>query len=134
MSRILFATVPIVGHINPLLPLARALVGRGHDVRWYSGPRHRPRIEATGAKFIGFIRAHNYNDLQLDAEFPARAALKGLDQLRFDLMRTLIDAAPGQLADIEAIVNDWPPDVIVADPTMFGAAVLHKRRDIRLAI
>ncbi len=134
MSRILFATVPIVGHINPLLPLARALVGRGHDVRWYSGPRHRLRIEATGAGFIGFIRAHNYNDQQIDTEFPARSALKGLDQLRFDLMRIFIDAAPGQLADIEAIANDWPPDVIVADPTMFGAAFAHERRDIPLAM
>jgi len=37
MARILFATVPVTGRINPLLDLARLLVARGHQVRWYSG-------------------------------------------------------------------------------------------------
>ncbi|MGJ7506559.1 glycosyltransferase [Variovorax sp. GT1P44] len=133
MARILFATVPVIGHINPLLPLARSLVGRGHEVRWYSGRKHAARIEATGARFTGYAVARDYDDLQLEKEFPGRSALKGLDQLRFDLTRIFIDAAPGQYADIEAIVREWQPEVIVADPTMFGAGIAHERLDIPLA-
>jgi UDP:flavonoid glycosyltransferase YjiC (YdhE family) len=32
MARILIATTPAMGHISPLVPLAKALVGRGHDI------------------------------------------------------------------------------------------------------
>ena len=133
MPQILIATVPILGHINPMLPLARALVARGHDVRWYSGRKHAPRIQATGARFVGFTLARDYDDLQLEREFSGRSALKGIDQLRFDLMRIFIDAAPGQLADIEALTQAWRPDVIVADPTLFGAGFAHERLGIPLA-
>ena len=31
--RFLFATTPLPGHVNPGLPIARALVERGHEVR-----------------------------------------------------------------------------------------------------
>ena len=134
MAQILIATVPVLGHINPILPLARALVARGHDVRWYSGRKHAARIEATGARFLGFSLARDYDDLQFEKEFPGRSALAGLDQLRFDLMRIFIDAAPGQFADIEAITREWRPHVIVADPTMFGAGFAHERLDIALAM
>ena len=133
MSQILIATVPVIGHINPLLPLARALVSRGHELRWYSGRKHAARIEATGARFVSYTQARDYDDLQFEKEFPERAALHGLDQLRFDLMRIFIDPAPGQFADIEAIAREWRPAVIVADPTMFGAAFAHERMDIPLA-
>jgi MGT family glycosyltransferase len=134
MAQILIATVPVIGHINPIVPLARALVSRGHEVRWYSGRKHAARIEATGARFVGFTLARDYDDLQLEREFPGRSALAGLDQLRFDIMRVFIDPAPGQFADIEAIAQQWQPDVIVADPTMIGAGFVHERLDIPLAI
>ena len=45
-----------------------------------------------------------------------------------------MDPAPGQHADIDAIVQTWRPDVIVADPTMFGASFVHERQGIPLAI
>lgn len=134
MARILFASVPVIGHINPLLPLARSLFARGHDVRWYSGRKHAARIEATGAHFMGYTLARDYDDLRLEDEFPGRGALRGLDQLRFDMMRIFIDAAPDQYADIEAIARDWRPDVMVADPTMFGAGIAHERWGIALVI
>jgi MGT family glycosyltransferase len=127
MSRILVATVPVIGHIAPILPLARGLVARGHEVRWYSGRKYASRIEATGARFVSFARAPDYDDLKFDSQFAGRAALKGLDQLRFDLKRIFIDAAPGQLADIESIVSEWRSDVIVADPGMMGAAFAREK-------
>lgn len=32
MSRFLFATMPIVGHVAPIAPVARKLINRGHEV------------------------------------------------------------------------------------------------------
>ena len=37
MARFLLATMPITGHTTPGLPIAQALVARGHDVRVESG-------------------------------------------------------------------------------------------------
>ena len=44
MSRFLFATTPADGHTLPALPIARALIERGHSVRWYTGAKYAERI------------------------------------------------------------------------------------------
>ncbi len=49
MSRFLFATVPADGHTLPALPVARALIERGHSVRWYAGIKYEERITGIGA-------------------------------------------------------------------------------------
>ena len=134
MARILVATVPVIGHIVPILPLARGMIARGHEVLWYSGRKHADRIEATGARFVNFTQARDYDDLKFDSQFPGRSELKGLDQLRFDLKRIFIDAAPGQYADIEAIARQWRPDVMVADPGMMGAGYAREKLNIALVM
>ena len=134
MPRILVATVPVIGHIVPILPLASGLIARGHEVRWYSGRKYASRIESIGAGFVSFNQARDYDDLKFDSQFPGRSELKGLDQLRFDLKRVFIDAAPGQFADIEALTSEWRPDVIVADPGMMGAGFVHEKRNFPLVM
>ncbi len=79
MPRILVATVPVIGHIAPILPLARGLIERGHEVRWYSGRKHASRIEATGARFVSFAQAPDYDDLKFDSQFPERC--KGISPI-----------------------------------------------------
>ncbi len=37
MSAFRFATTPAAGHTLPGLPIARALIERGHAFRWYAG-------------------------------------------------------------------------------------------------
>lgn len=43
--------VPTTGHVDPSLPLAAELVGRGHQVTYYLTAAYRARVEATGATF-----------------------------------------------------------------------------------
>lgn len=134
MSRILFATVSVTGHINPLLPLARGLVAHGHEVRWLSGAKHAERIQATGARHVLFTKTRDWDDGDVDGEFPGRTAFKGIEQLKYDIKHVFTDMAPDQLADLEALANEWPPEVIVADPAMFGAALLHEKRNLPLVV
>src|SRR4051794_41004403 len=103
MARILIATVPVIGHLKPILSLARSLVSRGHEVSWYSGQKYRDVIASTGAIFYPYVSARDYDDSRIDAEFPGRVVLKGIAQLKYDLKHVFIDAAPGQLTDLEAI-------------------------------
>jgi UDP:flavonoid glycosyltransferase YjiC (YdhE family) len=41
--RILFSTTPALGHLLPLLPLARAARGHGHDVAVLTAQQNRER-------------------------------------------------------------------------------------------
>jgi UDP:flavonoid glycosyltransferase YjiC (YdhE family) len=127
MARILLATVPVIGHLAPFLPLARALVARGHDVRWYTGSKYRARVEATGARFFGYTRAREVDDARLDQEYEERARFRGVAQFKFDMKHLFMDAAPGQLADLRAISRSFAADVVVQDPAMLGALFHHEQ-------
>ena len=127
MARILIATTPAMGHISPLVPLAKALIGRGHDVRWYTATKYRARVEASGAQFVGYSRARDFDDANIDEEFPGRARLRGLAQLKYDMKHVFIDAAPGQAADIREIVQSFPADVLMYDAAMVGGLLVHEQ-------
>jgi UDP:flavonoid glycosyltransferase YjiC (YdhE family) len=127
MARILIATTPAMGHISPLVPLAKALVGRGHDVRWYTASKYRARIEASGAQFVGYSRARDFDDAKIDEEFPGRARLRGLAQLKYDMKHVFIDAAPDQAADIREIMQSFPADVLMYDAAMVGGLLVHEQ-------
>ena len=109
MARILVGSIPVVGHINPLVPIVRALCARGHEVRWYTGAKYRSKVEATGARFVGRTHARDYDDAQIEREFPGRANLRGIAQLKFDMKHVFIDNAPGQLRDIQQLAQNFAP-------------------------
>jgi UDP:flavonoid glycosyltransferase YjiC (YdhE family) len=127
MTRILIATTPAAGHVTPFAPLAKALVARGHDVRWYTASKYRQVVEASGASFAGYQRARDIDDAKLDLEFPQRGRLRGLAQLKHDMKHVFIDAAPDQLLDIRALLRESPADIVLHDSTMLGALFHHER-------
>ena len=47
--RVLVAVVPLSGHVGPVSGLVAELVGRGHEVRVYTGARHHARFADLGA-------------------------------------------------------------------------------------
>lgn len=131
MTRVLLATMPAAGHVGPLIPVARELVRRAHDVAWYTGSGYRDKVEATGAAFFDHVHAPNRDPGQLDVEFPQRAKLKGIAKFKFDLREVFIAAVPGQVADLENLLDEVRPDVIVAEPgTAAAAKVIEQRHGI----
>jgi MGT family glycosyltransferase len=125
LARFLLVTMPITGHVGPGLPIARKLVERGHDVRWYTGARFAERIEATGARHVPFRAAPDFDDLNIDEAYPGRAGRKEIQQFRWDLKHVFTDAAPGQVADLTEILADEPADVLVSDFSVVGVPLLH---------
>ncbi|HEX6605879.1 MAG TPA: nucleotide disphospho-sugar-binding domain-containing protein [Chloroflexia bacterium] len=127
MARFLIATMPITGHVGPGIPIARKLVERGHEVRWYTGSRFQAKVEATGARYVPMHAAYDFDDLAINDAFPGRAALKDFAQLKFDLKRIFGDAGIGQVADLKAIMQEYPADVILCDTGFAGARLLHEQ-------
>lgn len=57
--RVLMINVPYSGHVNPTIPLTKALVKAGHQVSYINAEPFRKKIEMTGAVFIPY---GNYPD------------------------------------------------------------------------
>ncbi len=133
MARILVGTVPVIGHINPLLPIARALVERGHDVAWLTGAKYRARIEATGARWLPTRYAPDYDDAHIDERFPDGKDLRGLARLKFGL-KTFVDCGLGQLVDLERVQRYFGADLLLSDPAFIGGFFFRERAGLPQAV
>ncbi len=134
MSRYLFAPMPFTGHVNPGIPIARELVARGHDVRWYSTPRFRRAIEAVGARYVPFYYAMPLDEERLEEMFLRRPKSGGIAQLRWDIKNIFVDFWPGALRDLGAELEREPADVIVGDSAAAAPEAVHARYDIAWAV
>jgi UDP:flavonoid glycosyltransferase YjiC (YdhE family) len=123
MSRFLICTMPLAGHINPALPIASALVRRGHEVWWYTGRTFRAAVEAAGARHAPMQAAAPAGD---EAFFPKLPELSGLAAANWGIKRAFIDPIPGQVADLRRILAEFPADVLVSDQVFGGAEALHE--------
>ncbi|HYK02034.1 MAG TPA: nucleotide disphospho-sugar-binding domain-containing protein [Thermoanaerobaculia bacterium] len=132
MARYLFAPMPFTGHVNPGLPIARELVRRGHDVRWYSTPRFKRSIEAIGARYVPYRNAMQLDEEHLDV-FKDRPA-EGIAQLRYDVKNIFVEFVRGALRDLEVELRREPADVIVGDNAAAVTEAVHQKLGIAWAV
>lgn len=112
--RVLFTGVPLLGHLLPQLPLARAFHGRGHGVCLMVPKSVTPHF--TGEDFevlpagadVGAIQAEVVRRTGEDvlAGATVAAQLEAFGNARIDL----------SVAESLAAARTWQPDLIVADP------------------
>lgn len=50
--KVLIASMPATGHVNPMLAIARILMTDGHEVTVHTGSTFRTRVEAARAEFF----------------------------------------------------------------------------------
>ena len=50
MAKALFLSLPLHGHVNPSLPLVRALVERGDEVVYFANAHFAARIAEAGGR------------------------------------------------------------------------------------
>lgn len=130
MARLLVATVPLTGHVQPMRLVVRELVARGHDVRWYGARKFAPSIEATGARFAAMRAARDWDDAAVEEALPALRGTRGLARVKLQLREMFIAPMADQLRDLEELVDAEPADAILADSAHLGAALLHERRQL----
>lgn len=129
MANILLLSVPVFGHVKPMLAIARALVTRGHRVRWLAGEAFRDRVIGTGAEFCGFREGFDFSQPALvpQALRAQRDRLRGLAQLRFDLRTFFIAPSAGFCRDLLALHQDAPADLLVCDSFLMAGAWWSER-------
>ncbi|MFL5777665.1 MAG: glycosyltransferase [Chloroflexota bacterium] len=110
------------GHLDPLVPLARAARSAGHVVAFAARPWMVPNAEDLG--FTAFATGSDRGLtpetrplLEVDIE-------RELDDLRDGFARRI---ARERATDLLPLCRDWRPDLVVWEETDFGAAVVAER-------
>jgi MGT family glycosyltransferase len=123
--KLLVASTPLTGHLNPLLAITRILLAEGHEITFLTGTAFRARIESSGAKFVSLPGRADF-----DARDPFSVApeLKdippGLEWLRVALKRIFVDPVPAQHQGLLQVLQEYQADVIVGDDMFFGVLPL----------
>ncbi|WP_137845268.1 nucleotide disphospho-sugar-binding domain-containing protein [Microbacterium sp. 2FI] len=123
MARFLISAMPFSGHVAPMRAVAAALVGRGHDVRFYSGAAFRDAIESTGARFVPWQAAPDFDENDLQPTFPRLVGKKGFGQLLINVEDVFINTSPAQVEDLRAEAERETWDAIVGDEMSIGTAL-----------
>jgi len=119
--KILLASTPATGHLNPLLAIGHILIDEGHDVGFLSGSVLRDRIEGIGAKFHAFPADADLDLRSFDSVFPELTTMApGPDWLRTVMERVFVDAVPAQHQGLQQVLQSFPADVVIGDDMLFG--------------
>jgi MGT family glycosyltransferase len=120
VSRFLFVVPPFVGHVNPTVGVAAALVQRGHQVAW-----------AGAATVVGPLAGDNgpVFDCAVPAtlSLPRPAGLRGFAALEVLWRDVLVPLADAMVADVAAAVDRFAPDVLVVDQQAMAGALVGNR-------
>jgi MGT family glycosyltransferase len=119
--KILIASTPATGHLNPLLAIGRILIAEGHEIVGLSGNALRERIEGIGAEFCPLPAGA---DIDLGDVVSVVPELKhippGPEWLRVAIERLFVDTIPAQHKGLQQVLRDFPADVIIGDDMIFG--------------
>lgn len=122
--KIVFTAVPGHGHVNPMVPLARALRRRGHDVTFVTGVEMRARVEDLG--FACVPAGPSTQKMQTDAlADPAVRELREPWQIAAAIFAGRVGPVLDDLTDV-----DLDADLIVHDAYDLAGPLLAAARGV----
>jgi MGT family glycosyltransferase len=120
VADILIAACPPIGHVDPLLTVARGLVARGDRVTFLTSERHAPKILAAGGLPAPLPAEADYDDSSLDADLPGRVDTSGIKRVNFDVTHIFVKRLPAQSAALATLSSENTFDAIIADSVFLG--------------
>ncbi len=124
--RVLITSVSAYGHLQPLIPLAKALVEAHHEVAIATGPDLIPRAEAAGLTAFDAGMSIGAAFERLVVLFPDQSynRLAPSEILGWYLPHLFGEVlAPAMLGDLEPVVQSWKPDVMVHETWEFAGPI-----------
>jgi MGT family glycosyltransferase len=119
VSRFLFVTLPLAGHVNPPAAVARVLAEHGHEVAWSgSEARLRPWLGPDAVVYQTGMRL-----------------FRGLEDTGFQAVKSLwegflVPFTRFTLPSVEKAVRDYRPDVVVTDQHALAGGLVAQRHDL----
>ncbi|MDG6105675.1 glycosyltransferase family 1 protein [Dactylosporangium aurantiacum] len=116
MSRFLFLSLPLTGHVNPMVAVAKVLLARGHEVLWAGSESFLRPLAGPDAVIHPIpLRAHRGQ------------AERGLDATRSRWEGYILPHTKHTRKGVEAAVEAFRPDLLVVDQhAIAGPIVAHR--------
>jgi MGT family glycosyltransferase len=119
--KILIASTPATGHLNPLLAITRILLAEGHEITFLTGSAFRTRTESSGAKFVSLPAGADFDLREILSVAPELKDIPpGLKWFRVAIERIFVDALRAQHQGLLHALQECQADVIVGDDMFFG--------------
>lgn len=120
--RILCTYAGGLGHVEPLIPVARAAQATGHAVTFTGGYRAAAALDALGFDVFPLGKPPTAR--------PSRMPLQEVDPARDESdvrERFIRGAARDRVPLVTALCGDWQPDLLLCDEMDFGSMVAAER-------
>lgn len=119
--KVIITSVPLVGHLNAVLAVGRALIEEGHEVIGLSATNFRDRVERIGAKFHAFPGEADIDTSDMMRAYPEFATLQpGAEMTLFYFRRVFADPLTLQYQGLKEVMAYFDADLIVADNLFLG--------------
>jgi UDP:flavonoid glycosyltransferase YjiC (YdhE family) len=134
--KILIASIPTPGHLNPLLSIASLLAESGHEVAVQVNEDLRPAVEAARHRFLSEIpNAQTSPGYYFDNYTERMQKSPGMEMTGYDLVHFFARNIASQSASLKMALYDFQADLILADSLYWGTLpMLVGPRDKRPAI
>ncbi len=126
--RVLFSTTAGAGHFGPMVPVARALVEAGHEVRVAAPGSFAPVVERAGLVHAPFADAPPEELVRVFAQVPQLPRIDGNVMVIREVFGRIDTRAA--LPGMRAVVDEWHPQVIVREPAELASYVVAEETGI----
>ena len=123
--RILFSSTWGVGHVFPMVPLARAFLAAGHQVRWVTNEPALPLVRDAGIDALpGGLDTAGVADVQSRLR-EATARMPGPERAAFAFPTMFGEwSAPLMAPDLLAAAEGFRPDVLIHEPAELASPLV----------
>lgn len=128
MSRFLFVVPPLAGHVNPTAAVGAELAARGHGVAWAGHPGVVGPLLPAGATL--YPAGDGLGPEALEEIHARWLHLRGFAALKALWEEVLVPLAEAMAPGVGAAIDDFAPDVVVADQQALAGAALAERAGI----
>lgn len=119
--KILCTCVPALGHLYPMVPMARALCAAGHEVVFATAREFHHEVAACGLAAMPAGYALSALRRSLEKTRPDFSALAADQQAALLFM----EAEPRSLRDnLLPLAREWQPDLLVHEEAEFGGPIV----------
>jgi UDP:flavonoid glycosyltransferase YjiC (YdhE family) len=133
--RVLFACWPFEGHLFPQLSVAAELRQRAAAVAFYSAESARGAVESEGHELFPLRRTAGAWQRVQERERAEGGRKPSMRLQRAAFREWLVESIPGQVADLTEARERFQADVIAADASMWGPAlVMREAQGIQVAL
>lgn len=120
MPEILIASLSPIGHIGPLLHLARGLIERGDRVTVLTAAARADMIRSAGARPLALPPQTDIDESRLNELYPGRERTSGIRRVDFDITHLFVTPMPHQAAALTEAFAETRYDAVIADAMFLG--------------